>query len=131
MSVIAFDPLFGSHSMFAWPELQRMEREMGAIATTKEGDFNYTCNFQGFRPSDIKVSHEGDHIVMEAERKHSGRHEHYERSLKRMIKLPDGVDKQNVRCELNDKGEIVIHAHKLAVDQPQKRSIPITFKKSE
>lgn len=129
MSLMLFDPLFDS---FAWPELQRMEREMGAVDVNKEGDFKYVCNFQGFRPSDIKVHHEGDHVIVEAERKHHGRHEHFERSLKRMIKLPDDVDKQNVRCEFNEKGEITIHAHKLAIEnEPQKRTIPITFKKSQ
>jgi HSP20 family molecular chaperone IbpA len=131
MSLTIFDPLFGSSSLFDWPELQRMERQMGSVDVSKDGAFKYSCNFQGFRPSDIKVSHEGDHIVLEAERKHNGRHEHYQRSLKRMIKLPDDVDKESVRCEINDKGELVVHANKLAIDQPQKRSIPITFKKSE
>jgi HSP20 family molecular chaperone IbpA len=131
MSLTLFDPLFDSSSLFAWPKLQQMERELGAVAVDKDGDFEYTCNFQGFRPSDIKVHHEGDHIIVEAESKHNGRHEHYERSLKRMVKLPDDVDKQNVRCEWNEKGEIVVRAHKLALDQPQKRTIPITFKKSD
>jgi HSP20 family molecular chaperone IbpA len=130
MSLIAFDPLFGSSSIFAWPEIQRMERELGAVNMSKDGNFNYTCNFQGFRPSEIKVHHEGDCVIMEAESKHSGPHEHYERSIKRIIKLPDDVDKQNVRCEMNDKGEIAIHANKLAIGESQKRSIPITFKKS-
>jgi len=127
MSLSLFDT-----SIFSWPELQRLEREMGAVDVDKTGDFKYTCNFQGFRPSDIRVHHEGDQIVLEAESKQSGRHEHYERSVRRMIKLPEEVDKESVRCEWNEKGEIVVRASKLpALDQPAKRSIPISFKKSD
>jgi HSP20 family molecular chaperone IbpA len=128
---MSLDPLLGSPSLFAWPEIQRMERELGAVDMTKNGDFNYTCNFQGFRPSEIKVHHEGDRVIMEAESKRNGRNEHYERSIKRIIKLPDDVDKQSVRCEMNDKGEMIVHASKMAINGPEKRSIPITFKKSQ
>jgi hypothetical protein len=72
---MSFDPLLSSPSFFAWPEIQRMERELGAVAMTKDGDFNYTCNFQGFRPSEIRVNHEGDRVIMEAESKQSGSNE--------------------------------------------------------
>jgi hypothetical protein len=51
--------------------------------------------------------------------------------LKRVVKLPEGVDKESVRCEMNEKSEIVVRAQKLAIDEPQKRSIPITFKNSK
>ncbi|KAI6184669.1 SHSP domain-containing protein [Aphelenchoides bicaudatus] len=130
MSLMVFEPFFES-SLLAWPELQRLEREMGAVESSKDGDFKYTCNFQGFKPSDIHVHHEGDQIMLEAQHKHKSQHEHFERSLKRVVKLPEGVDKQSVRCEINEKGEIVVHARKLAIEEPQKRSIPITFKKSQ
>jgi HSP20 family molecular chaperone IbpA len=131
MSLMSFDPLLGSPSLFAWPEIQRMERELGAVDISTNGDFNYTCNFQGFRPSEIKVHHEGDRVIMEAESKRNGRNEHYERSIKRIIKLPDDVDKQSVRCELTDKGEMIVHASKMAISGSEKRPIPITFKKSQ
>jgi HSP20 family molecular chaperone IbpA len=131
MSLIGFDPLFCSSALFQWPEIQRLERKLGTVAMTKDGDFNYTCNFQGFRPSEIKVHHEGDRVIMEAESKQSGPNEHHERSIKRIIKLPNDVDKQSVRCELTDKGEMIVHASKMAIGGPEKRSIPITFKKSQ
>jgi HSP20 family molecular chaperone IbpA len=129
MSLLLFEPLFDSP--LAWPELQRLERELGAVESAKDGEFKYTCNFQGFQPSGISVHHEGDQIMLEAQYKHKTRHEHFERSLKRVVKLPEGVDKESVRCEMNEKGEIVVRAQKLAIDEPQKRSIPITFKKSQ
>ena len=130
MAMLLFEPLFDSNSLL-WPELQRLEREMGAIDSTNNEEFKYTCNFQGYRPNEISVQHEGDHIMLEANHKHKTRHEHFERSLKRVIKLPEDVDKNSVRCEINEKGELVVRAQKVAIEQPQKRSIPISFKKSE
>jgi HSP20 family molecular chaperone IbpA len=37
------------------------------------------------------VHQEGRNVVLEAERKHTGQMEHFSRSLKRVIKLPDDV----------------------------------------
>ncbi|KAI6172327.1 Heat shock protein Hsp20 domain containing protein [Aphelenchoides besseyi] len=128
MSLILLDSLLDD----MWPSIQRMERSMGTTDVDKSGDFRYTCNFQGFRPSDISVQHNGDMIVIEAEQKLNSRNEHYARSLKRSIQLPKDVDRESVRCELNERGEIVVCANKLAaVNEPKKYSIPITFKKSE
>jgi HSP20 family molecular chaperone IbpA len=113
MSLINFELPLGSSSYFVCPETRRIKRDLSAVKIDKHGNFKYTCNFQGFRLSEIKIHHEGNHVIIMAESKHSGPLEACKKSMQRIIKLPDDIDKQSVRCKLNDKGEIVVHANKL------------------
>jgi HSP20 family molecular chaperone IbpA len=44
-----------------------------------------------FRPEEIEVHHQGENLIITASQKHNGKHESYERSLKRVIRLPPDV----------------------------------------
>ncbi|CAD5213370.1 unnamed protein product [Bursaphelenchus xylophilus] len=136
MSLLLFDPFRSStgYSVNPWrglnSELQRLEREMGQFDYTD--GFSYTCNVQGFRPEEIEVQHEGDAVTISAHHKQSGRHEHYEKTLKRTVRIPEGFSKDHVQCDLNEKGELIVKApKKTALNEPEKRSIPINFKQSK
>ncbi|CAD5210023.1 unnamed protein product [Bursaphelenchus okinawaensis] len=136
MSLLLFDPFRSNAGYHLSPfqgllgELQRMERELGQWDYTD--GFAYTCNVQGFRPEEIEVHHEGDSVTISAHHKQSGRHEHYEKSLKRTIRIPEGFNKDHVQCDINEKGELIVKVPKLAeANKPEKRSIPINFKQSK
>ena len=111
--------------------MQRLQRELGVLSEDKEGTFNYKCNVHGFKPEEIEVHHQGDNLIITANQKHSGQHDSYERSLKRVVHLPPDVHHETVRINMNEKGELIVQADKKALDQPARRQIPITFKQSE
>jgi HSP20 family molecular chaperone IbpA len=110
--VIAINSELESSYPVACSKIQRMERELGSTDISKYGNFKYACKLHGFRLSEITINREQDCIVIKAKSTHNGPYEYCERSMKRIIKLPDGVDKQSVSCKLNDKGEFSIYARK-------------------
>jgi len=116
--------------LFDTAEIQRLHRELGVLSDEKDGSFNYKCNVHGFKPEEIDVHQEGDNLVITAHQKHGGEHDKYERTLKRVIRLPQDVQRESVRIELNEKEELVVHADKKAIDQAAKRKIPIAYKQT-
>jgi HSP20 family molecular chaperone IbpA len=131
MSLIPFGPLSGLSSQFIWPKVQRTERESGIVEIGKDGRFKYSCNFQGFSLSEIKIYRYGHRVIIKAESKRDIPYEYYERSVKRILKLPDDVDTQSVHCKINDRGDVTVHARKLDMNMPLKRSMATIFESSE
>lgn len=95
---------------FECPKNEHFERELGAIKIGKHGSFHYSSILPGFRLSEIKIDRQRDFIIINAKNERNGPYEHYERSVKRIIKLPNWIDKENVSCKLNERGEFQIYA---------------------
>jgi HSP20 family molecular chaperone IbpA len=131
MSPIPFGPLSGLSSQFVWPKIQYIDRDSGVVEIGKDGKFKYSCNFQGFSLSEIKIYRHGHRVIIKAESKRDLPYEYYERSVKRVLKLPDDVDKQSVHCKINDRGDVTVHARKLDINGPLKRSMATIFEHSE
>ncbi|KAI6186239.1 Hsp20/alpha crystallin family protein [Aphelenchoides besseyi] len=135
---MSLNPYYHSHSPFYAlspysffdPDFHHLQRQLGTVEST-DGNFTYKCNVQGFKPDEIEVHQEGHSLVVSAVQKHNDHNEHYERSLKRVVRLPEGVEPQTVRTELNEKGELIIQADKKAIDGNQRKKIPITYKQSQ
>ena len=133
MSLLPYNSYFYSpfpHGLFDSAEVQRLQRELGVLSEGKDGAFNYKCNVHGFKPNEIEVHHQGDNLVITGHQKHTGQNESYERTLKRVIRLPPDVHHESVRINVNEKGELTVEADKKAIDQPPRRQIPITYKES-
>ena len=67
-------------------------------------------------------------MILEGERKHTGQIEHFSRSLKRTIILPDDINEQSVQCEMNENGELIVHAQKIGTPVPANKTRPIPLK---
>ncbi|KAI6225528.1 SHSP domain-containing protein [Aphelenchoides fujianensis] len=125
----AVAPWASPYSFFA-PELQHLQRELGVV-DTKDGNFHYRCQLGGFRPDEVEVHQEGDTLVISASQKHEGHGEHFQRTLKRVVAIPKDVHHESIRTEINERGELVIHGEKKAVEGSQRKKIPIEFKHSD
>lgn len=79
----------------------------------------------------MEVHQEGDNLVVTGHQKHNSDSEHFERSMRRVIKMPKGVHHDSLRVEMNENGQLTVKADSLMLDQPAKRTIPINFKKSD
>ena len=85
------------------------------------GHITFSCNIAGYRPEELKVDIEGDSLVVkgfliifdytfhlhfgvlgEHKEKHGGQTIH--RTFHRSVTLPDGIAKDSVQCNVDEKG---------------------------
>jgi HSP20 family molecular chaperone IbpA len=53
-----------------------------------------------------------------------------ERSFVRRIRIPQGIHKESIQCNLDERGHLQVLGQKVNKEQPAKRSIPIGFKQA-
>ncbi|PIO69832.1 Hsp20/alpha crystallin family protein [Teladorsagia circumcincta] len=80
---------------------------------------------QQFRPEELNVHLEGRELTIEGKREHKSENGAILRSFTRKWLLPENVDLQAVRTQLDEKGHLSVEAPKNAEGQEKKRTIPI------
>ncbi|KAH7723463.1 small HSP21-like protein [Aphelenchoides avenae] len=115
----------------AMRELHELERQLGDVSTD-EGNFNWQCNVNGYRPDELKVDLEGDQLVVRGEHRDAREGETVFRSFERRMTLPEGARKEAIRCDLDNRGRLNITAPVPQPEgqRPQRQSIPIGFKQA-
>lgn len=115
-------------------ELQKLERHLGELQLNMHADSNkdltYRCSVAGYHPEELKVDIKGNELIIQGEHKSSGDGQTLQRSFTRCFSLPPSVDKEAIRCSLNEKGELEILAPKIFIEDSKSQSIPIDFKSS-
>uniref|UniRef100_A0A915CVJ3 SHSP domain-containing protein n=1 Tax=Ditylenchus dipsaci TaxID=166011 RepID=A0A915CVJ3_9BILA len=97
----------------------------------QNGEFNYRVDVSGFRPEEMNVNVEGDDIIVQGQHKSGNEDEQVQRSFYRRVRIPQGIHRESIQCNLDERGRLYVTGKKLQKDQEQSRSIPIGFKKSE
>ena len=142
MSLWLYDPFRTSHR---WDPFREMDNLVNALIDNRylmpqadlgdmkigKDDFTYSVNVAGFKPEELKVDLDGDSLVVSAEHRESTKDESVHRSFVRKITIPKEVRKETIKCDIDDKGHLKIHGAKLAIEDQQKRQIPIGFKPSD
>jgi HSP20 family molecular chaperone IbpA len=120
-----------------------------------KGDLTYQVDVSGFRPEELKVSVEGDEIVIEGEHKEQAEgppifselnyylinkinnkililDETVHRQFIRRFRIPEGISKDTVKCDIDAKGCLTVNAKKVAVEgTAERKSIPIETKATD
>uniref|UniRef100_A0A914YQT9 SHSP domain-containing protein n=1 Tax=Panagrolaimus superbus TaxID=310955 RepID=A0A914YQT9_9BILA len=147
MSLWLYDPFRASHRLqHPFNELAQIERQLdhffdapsqqiklrdhaGQLIHDENG-LRYRIDTRGFKPEELKVDIEGDHLVVQAEHKEEHDGESVHRSFVRSVAIPKDIQKEALKCDLDEAGRLVITAPKAGLPDAQKRNIPIEFKKS-
>ena len=111
--------------------MHQMEQHVGSLELTEDGKFQYGCDVGGFRPEELKVDMVGDEVVVEGEHKHEDDKQSIQRKFVRRFKLPEGIDKDSLRCDLDEKGKLQIYGQKLALPEAEKKNIPISLQQNQ
>ncbi|KAI1708546.1 hsp20/alpha crystallin family domain-containing protein [Ditylenchus destructor] len=116
-------------------QIQQLERELGQLdepSVDDKGDFTFRCNVQGYRPEELQVDVHGDQLVIKGEHQHNDGRQSVHRTFKRMVALPENVQKDTVQCNIDERGRLEVRAHSKTLPLAQQRkNIPIGFRKSE
>ncbi|KAJ1353337.1 hypothetical protein KIN20_009943 [Parelaphostrongylus tenuis] len=87
--------------------------------------FAVSLDVSQFRPEELKVHLEGRELTIEGKHQHKDDTNYMERSFVRKWTLPEDIDQEALRTQLNDAGHLCIEAPKVGLPSAQKRSIPI------
>ncbi|KAK6051950.1 Hsp20/alpha crystallin family protein [Cooperia oncophora] len=108
-----------------WREADRSVR-VGQDASQPINDdkkFAVSLDVSHFRPEELNVHVEGRELTVEGKQEQKDANSYMERSFVRKWTLPEDVDMQAIRTELNDKGQLSVEAPK--GPSVQRVSIPI------
>ncbi|VDP14387.1 unnamed protein product [Heligmosomoides polygyrus] len=87
--------------------------------------FAVSLDVSQFRPEELNVHLEGRELTIEGKQEHKTENSSMHRSFIRKWMLPEDVDLEAVRTELNDKGHLSVEAPKSSAEKSQRRTIPI------
>ncbi|KAK6745055.1 hypothetical protein RB195_011641 [Necator americanus] len=87
--------------------------------------FAVSLDVSQFRPEELRVHLEGRELVIEGKQENKTNNNYMERSFTRKWTLPDGVNMEGIRSELNNVGHLTVEAPKIGRELEQRRTIPI------
>ncbi|PIO74487.1 Hsp20/alpha crystallin family protein [Teladorsagia circumcincta] len=87
--------------------------------------FGVSLDVSQFRPEEVQVHLEGRNLIVEGKQQHKSDSGYMERSFLRTWTLPENVNLEAVRTQLNDNGHLCIEAPKVTETSSQRRAIPI------
>ncbi|XGW23880.1 hypothetical protein V3C99_005804 [Haemonchus contortus] len=87
--------------------------------------FAVALDVSQFRPEELNVHLEGRELTIEGKQEHKTENSAMHRSFTRKWILPENVNLEAIRTQLDDKGHLSVEAPKNVEGQPQKRNIPI------
>ena len=108
--------------------LANVQRGLGEINLTDDGNFSWKCNVAGYKPEELKVDLEGNQLVVRGEHEESREGESVRRSFQRRVVLPEGVTQDSIKCNVDASGLLEIEARRPQVDGQKTQSIPIGTK---
>ncbi|KAK5971873.1 SHSP domain-containing protein [Trichostrongylus colubriformis] len=88
--------------------------------TNDDKKFAVSLNVSHFRPEELNVHVEGRELTIEGKQEQKDANSYVQRSFVRKWILPDDVDMQAIRTQLDDKGQLSIEAPKGASVQKEK-----------
>jgi HSP20 family molecular chaperone IbpA len=103
----------------------RIRDHAGQLQIKDNGDFEYRVDVSGFRPEEIQVNLEGDEFLIQAshDERHTGEAVH--REFTRRVRIPDGIQKETIRCDIDTRGRLHVQGHTQMLEGAQRRPIPI------
>ena len=103
----------------------RIRDHAGQLQIKENGDFEYKVDVGGFRPEEIQVNLEGDEVLIAAahDERHQGEAVH--REFSRRVRIPEGIQKETIRCDLDPRGRLHVLGHTRMLEGGQRRPIPI------
>ena len=113
---------------FDVPSNQLRVREHAGQLSVDDNGLRYRIDARGFKPEELNVDVEGDQLVVSADHKEEKNGESVHRSFVRRVAIPKNIQKEALKCDLDESGRLVITAPPVGQLESQKRSIPIEFK---
>jgi len=106
----------------------RIRDHAGQLQIKDNGDFEYRVDVGGFRPEEIQVNLEGDELLVQAshDERHSGEAVH--REFSRRIRIPEGIQKDTIRCDMDPRGRLHVLGHTQMLEGAPRRQIPIGYR---
>ncbi|VDO78233.1 unnamed protein product, partial [Haemonchus placei] len=87
--------------------------------------FAVAVDVSQFHPEELKVHLEGRELTIEGKQQHKSDNSFMERSFIRKWTLPENVDLEAIRTQLNDSGHLSVEAPKTTEGGAQRRTLPI------
>ncbi|RCN40093.1 Hsp20/alpha crystallin family protein [Ancylostoma caninum] len=87
--------------------------------------FAVSLDVSQFRPDELKVHIQGHDLIVEGKQQNKSDNSYMERSFVRKWTLPENVNIDGVRSELNDVGHLTVEAPKVGHQLENRRQIPI------
>jgi HSP20 family molecular chaperone IbpA len=105
--------------------------EMGSeLKYNDKGDLSVRCHTAGFKPEELSVDVDGQTLTVTGKHYEQSDHETIERQFSRVIRLPKEMDQSQIKCELDDKGELCICVPRREQLEAPKQNVPIEMKKN-
>ncbi|VDO06612.1 unnamed protein product [Haemonchus placei] len=87
--------------------------------------FAVSLDVSQFRPEELNVHLEGRQLTIEGKQEHKTENSAIRRSFTRKYLLPENVDLEAIRTQLDDKGHLSVEAPKNTEGNEKQRTIPI------
>ncbi|XGW23718.1 hypothetical protein V3C99_005716, partial [Haemonchus contortus] len=87
--------------------------------------FAVSLDVSQFRPEELNVHLEGRELTIEGKQEHKTENSAIHRSFTRKYQLPENIDLEAIRTQLDDKGHLSVEAPKNTEGHAKQRSIPI------
>ncbi|PIO59168.1 Hsp20/alpha crystallin family protein [Teladorsagia circumcincta] len=97
-----------------------------STAVDDDKKFAVSLDVSQFRPEELNVHLDGRVLTIEGKQEHKTKNSSMHRSFTRKWLLPENVDLDAVRTQVDDKGHLSVDAPKHIEGHPKKRRIPIT-----
>ncbi|KAL3081484.1 hypothetical protein niasHT_036548 [Heterodera trifolii] len=99
------------------------------LGVDEKGNFTYSVDTSGYRPEELNVSIEGDEVVIQGEHQETVDDETVHRQFVRRVRIPDGFQKEGLKCAMDDACRMCVTAPKAGAEPAaERRSIPIEVK---
>ncbi|KAK6010812.1 Hsp20/alpha crystallin family protein [Ostertagia ostertagi] len=95
-------------------------------AVDDDKKFAVSLDVSQFRPEELNVHLDGRVLTVEGKQEHKTKNSSMHRSFTRKWLLPENVDLDAVRTQVDNKGHLSVDAPKHIEGHPKKRRIPIT-----
>uniref|UniRef100_A0A7I4XTD5 SHSP domain-containing protein n=1 Tax=Haemonchus contortus TaxID=6289 RepID=A0A7I4XTD5_HAECO len=87
--------------------------------------FAVSLDVSQFRPEELNVQLEGRQLTIEGKQEHKTENSAIQRSFIRKYVLPENVDLEAIRTQLDDKGHLSVEAPKNTEGHEKQKTIPI------
>jgi HSP20 family molecular chaperone IbpA len=130
-------PLYTSNPLREIERMNRMMEEMPNIPQigselkyNDKGDLSVRCHIAGFKPEELTVNVDGQTLTITGKHNETKENESVERHFRRVVCLPNDFDQSQIKCELDDKGEMCICVPRREQLNAPKQKVPIEMKKN-
>jgi HSP20 family molecular chaperone IbpA len=130
-------PIYTSNPFREIERMNRMMEEMPNIPQigselkyNDKGDLSVRCHTAGFKPEELTVDVDGHTLTITGKHSETKENESVERQFSRVVRLPKDLDQSQIKCELDDKGEMCICVPRREQLKAPKQKVPIEMKKN-